>query len=218
MRRATNGQRHQARLMFPAHRQPDLPADLGFCDLRLPEASIDAVPSVSWLCAALSSTGTTGSATAGGSSSGGAVIPGARHLVLSGVGEPTWSGLWHNYADRILMKQHYPGDEDSQAHFEFVLPAFREERYLRVDRRPVYYVSGEPPRREGVRGLWQTCWRAGLVLEGSTPWRIERAAGSGLDPGPDTAGAAALGQVVERVGRGQPPGARPAAWSRLART
>jgi lipopolysaccharide biosynthesis protein len=134
----------KARPMFPGHRQPDLPADLGFYDLRLPEAraaqsqlaqeyGIEAFAYWHYWFG-----------------NGRRILERPFTEVLSfqapdisfclAWANQTWSGLWHGDADRILVQQHYPGDEDSRAHFETVLPAFRDERYLRVDGRPVFYV------------------------------------------------------------------------------
>jgi hypothetical protein len=52
----------------------------------------------------------------------------------------TWSGIWHGAPNRVLMKQEYPGPEDDKLHFESLLPAFADSRYMRVDGRPVFLV------------------------------------------------------------------------------
>jgi hypothetical protein len=52
----------------------------------------------------------------------------------------TWTGIWHAAADKVLREQRYLGHEDDQAHFDAVVAAFRDPRYLRVDGRPVFYV------------------------------------------------------------------------------
>lgn len=134
----------KARRLFPGHRQPHLPADLGFYDLRLPEsrAAQSALAQrygVSAFCYWHYWFG------------GGRRIlerP-VREIVESG--EPdipfclgwanqTWTGTWHGAPDRILMEQTYPGVEDDRAHFDAVLPALGDARYLTVDGRPVFYV------------------------------------------------------------------------------
>jgi lipopolysaccharide biosynthesis protein len=43
----------------------------------------------------------------------------------------SWSGVWHGAPQRILMEQTYPGDADDRAHFERLLPMFRDPRYVR---------------------------------------------------------------------------------------
>ena len=89
-----------------------------------------------------SATGTTGSL-GDASSSGlrrGARIRPARLLLLPRLGEPD--------VDRHLVRRgRSPADRADVSrrrgrprHFEHVLPAFRDERYLRVDGRPVFYL------------------------------------------------------------------------------
>ncbi len=52
----------------------------------------------------------------------------------------TWSGIWYDEADRVLIEQTYPGADDDRAHFEHVLPAFRDSRYFRVEGKPLFYL------------------------------------------------------------------------------
>ena len=42
--------------------------------------------------------------------------------------------------DRVLKQQRYPGPDDDRRHFDELLPAFTDARYLTVDGRPVFYV------------------------------------------------------------------------------
>jgi lipopolysaccharide biosynthesis protein len=134
----------KARPLFRGHAQPHLPADLGFYDLRLPEtrqaqadlARAHGIEAFAywhyWF-------------------GGGRRILQRPFTEVLASGSPdlsfclawaneTWSGRWHGADDRILMEQTYPGPDDDQAHFDTVLPAFRDPRYLRVDDRPVFYV------------------------------------------------------------------------------
>ncbi|GAB3603039.1 glycosyltransferase WbsX family protein [Microbacterium aureliae] len=134
----------RARPLFFGHRQPTLPADLGFYDLRVPEtrqAQSDLAQSYGveafaywhyWF---------------GG---GERILERPFREVLEG-GEPdiafclawanqTWTGAWHGAHDKILKQQRYLGADDDAAHFASVLPAFLDDRYLRVDGRPVFYV------------------------------------------------------------------------------
>jgi hypothetical protein len=70
----------------------------------------------------------------------------------------TWSGVWHGAPDRILIEQTYPGPEDDRAHFESMLPAFRDPRYVRIGGRPalfVYQPGGLPDPARFVE-TWQT--------------------------------------------------------------
>src|SRR5215210_4081714 len=134
----------KARALYPGHRQPTLPADLGFYDLRLPEAreaqsDLAQQYGVEAFCYWHYWFG------------GGRRVLEKPFAEVLASGEPsvsfclgwanqTWTGISHGAADRVLMEQTYPGDEDDQAHFDLVLPAFRDDRYLRVGGRPVFYV------------------------------------------------------------------------------
>jgi hypothetical protein len=133
----------RARPLFRAHAQPHLPADLGFYDLRLPESR---------------------QAQAGLAQRYGIEgfcywhywFAGRRilerpyaEMLASGVPDfpfclawanQTWSGAWLGAPDRVLIEQTYPGPEDERRHFEHVLPAFADRRYLRVDGKPLFYV------------------------------------------------------------------------------
>jgi hypothetical protein len=159
----------RARRLYPGHAQPDLPADLGFYDLRLPEsraaqaelAQQHGVEAFAywhyWF------------------GDGRRILERPFTEVLA-TGDPgisfclawanqTWSGIWHGDADRVLMEQRYPGRADHVAHFEAVLPAFRDPRYLRVGGRPVCYVfrPEELPDAGAFVDLWQSlARRAGL--------------------------------------------------------
>lgn len=134
----------RARRLFPGHEQPTLPGELGFYDLRLPEtrraqsdlAQEHGIEAFAywhyWF------------------GQGTRILERPFHEVLTS-GSPdipfclawanqTWSGIWHGAEDKILLEQLYPGPDDDRAHFETILPAFRDERYLRVDGKPVFYV------------------------------------------------------------------------------
>lgn len=54
----------------------------------------------------------------------------------------SWRGFWHGLDNEraVLIEQTYPGDEDVVAHFNYVLPAFKDKRYLRVEGKPVFFV------------------------------------------------------------------------------
>lgn len=133
----------KARPLFRGHEQPHLPADLGFYDLRLPEAREEQAGLAReyrieafcywhyWFA--------------------GRRILERPYTEMLESGQPdfsfclawanqTWSGIWYDEADRVLIEQTYPGADDDRAHFEHVLPAFRDDRYFRVDGKPLFYL------------------------------------------------------------------------------
>ncbi|HTN46283.1 MAG TPA: glycoside hydrolase family 99-like domain-containing protein [Flavipsychrobacter sp.] len=52
----------------------------------------------------------------------------------------SWTGIWHGAKDRILIEQRYPGKEDYINHFKFLIKAFSDRRYIRVDDKPLFIV------------------------------------------------------------------------------
>ena len=171
----------RARPMFKGHYQPHVPADLGFYDLRVPEtraaqAEMAQAHGVEAFCywhywfA------------------GRRILERPFHDVLK-TGEPrfpfclgwanqTWSGIWHGAPDRILIEQTYPGLADHEAHFYALLDAFRDERYLTVNGKPLFYIF-RPKHLPDVRratDLWrELAVRVGLkglylVAEAEDTW------------------------------------------------
>ena len=159
----------KARRLFPGHAQPTLPGELGFYDLRVPETreaqsqlALDhGVEAFAywhyWF-------------------GDGDRILERPFMEVVASGEPkisfclawanqTWTGIWHGAGDRILKEQRYLGPEDDARHFSAILPAFQDERYLRVDGRPVFYVfrPEELPDAAEFVDRWQSMARdAGL--------------------------------------------------------
>ena len=134
----------KARPLFRGHVQPHIPADLGFYDLRCPEtrqaqADLATRYGVEAFCYWHYWFG-----------NGRRLLDRPFNEVLSS-GQPrqkfclgwanqTWTGTWHGAPNRILVEQTYPGVEDERAHFKMLMPAFADERYFRVDGRPLFYV------------------------------------------------------------------------------
>lgn len=52
----------------------------------------------------------------------------------------SWTGIWHGAKDKMLLEQKYPGKEDYIAHFNLLLKAFKDKRYIRVDNKPLFVV------------------------------------------------------------------------------
>ena len=150
----------KARPLYPGHKQPHLPADLGFYDLRLPEAraaqaSLARRYDISAFCywhywfA------------------GRRVLERPVQEILAS-GQPdmpfclgwanqTWTGIWHAAPGRILLEQTYPGPDDDTRHFEELLPAFSDARYFTVDGRPLFYVFR--PEQLPDAAAWCKRWR-----------------------------------------------------------
>jgi lipopolysaccharide biosynthesis protein len=159
----------KARPLFPGHRQPNLPSELGFYDLRVPEtrerqsdlALAHGIEAFAywhyWF------------------GDGDRILERQVDEVIAS-GEPkisfclawanqSWTGIWHGAADRVLKEQRYPGPSDDKRHFDTLLDAFRDERYLRVDGRPVFYVyrPTELPDAAAFVDRWQHMARAAAL-------------------------------------------------------
>ncbi|SIN80894.1 glycosyltransferase WbsX family protein [Algoriphagus halophilus] len=52
----------------------------------------------------------------------------------------SWKGTWHGAGNRMLQEQLYPGKEDYIAHFEYLLPFFKDPRCLKIDGKSVFQV------------------------------------------------------------------------------
>jgi lipopolysaccharide biosynthesis protein len=52
----------------------------------------------------------------------------------------TWTDIWHGAPKRILIEQTHPGPKDHEQHLQSLLPAFRDQRHLRVGGVPGFVV------------------------------------------------------------------------------
>ena len=165
----------QAKPLFKGHYQPQLPADLGFYDLRVPEtrqAQADMAREAGvegfmywhyWL------------------GNGRMLLERPFQEVLKS-GEPDFPFClgWANHSwttktwtkgsalskDTMIMEQLYPGEEDYINHFNYVLPAFKDKRYITVDGKPMFVIFDPilmPDMKEFI-----TLWRK-LANEAGLP-------------------------------------------------
>lgn len=158
----------QARPLFRGHYQPHIPADLGFYDLRLKETRLEQAAMAKaygiegfcywhyWY--------------------------GSRQLLESPFeemlisGEPnfpfcmawanhSWTRAWVGKPDDVLIEQIYPGVDDHKKHFEYLLPAFCDNRYLTVEEKPIFVIMRptEIPNVRQLTDLWrELALKAGL--------------------------------------------------------
>lgn len=136
----------RAKPLFRGHYQPKVPTDLGYYDLRLKEPRIQQAKMAKeaginafsywhyWL------------------GNGRKLLEKPFEEVLKSK-EPDFPFClsWANHSwykktwdpgseDKMLIEQKYLGAKDYIAHFESVLPAFKDSRYLKVDNKPVFTV------------------------------------------------------------------------------
>jgi lipopolysaccharide biosynthesis protein len=166
----------KARPLFPCHYQPHHPADLGFYDLRVPEtrqaqADLARQYGIEGFCYYHYWFG-----------DGRELLERPLQEVVDS-GSPdfpfcicwaneSWTGVWHGLDKQTLIEQRYPGPEDDQAHFDRLLKAFKDPRYMRVDGRPIFVVYAPQylPDATAFVERWQTMARraglSGLYLVG----------------------------------------------------
>lgn len=136
----------KAKPLFKGHDQPRIPADLGYYDLRLPvvreqQAELAREAGVTAFCYWHYWFG-----------NGKRLLADVFDEVLES-GKPDFPFClgWANHSwfakkwdktakDRILMEQTYPGIEDERAHFDFLLKAFKDERYVKIDGKPFFLI------------------------------------------------------------------------------
>lgn len=85
---------------------------------------------------------------------------------------PTWARTWskltganswsekfegkQNRENGILLEQAYGKEREWEAHFQYLLPFFRDQRYIKIDCRPVFviYMPDEIPVLHAMLSLW----------------------------------------------------------------
>jgi lipopolysaccharide biosynthesis protein len=132
----------KTRPRFRDHYQPHLPSDLGFYDLRLPEVQLAQ--------AALAQRyGIHGFCYYHYWFHGKRLLERPVEQLLS-LGKPdlpfclcwaneSWNRRWDGFETEILMEQRYSAADDER-HFQALLPAFKDPRYIKVDGRPMFLV------------------------------------------------------------------------------
>lgn len=204
----------KARRRFPGHYQPRLPGELGFYDLRLPEtreaqAQLARDHGVTAFCYWHYWFG-----------NGRTILDRPFREVLES-GQPdfpfcvgwangSWTGIWHGAPRRTLVEQTYPGDDDYRRHFDLLLPALSDRRYLRIEGKPLLFLFKPPdiPDLARFTDLWRRLGEeAGLgelFLAGQTGGTAPPANATALDawvsvnvPGPHLG----PGDIVGKISR-----------------
>lgn len=152
----------KAKALFRGHYQPRVPADLGYYDLRLSEvrqaqADMAREYGVEGFCYWHYWFG-----------NGKQLLERPFQEVLRSK-EPdfpfclawaneSWKGFYHGLGKReILMEQLYPSEQDYIDHFYSVLPAFKDNRYMKVCNKPIFMIFQpfQLPDATAFISLWQ---------------------------------------------------------------
>jgi lipopolysaccharide biosynthesis protein len=174
----------QARPLFKGHYQPHLPADLGFCDLRLPEVR-EAQAELAYHY------GIHGFCYYHYWFNGQRILERPFNEVLSS-GRPdfpfclcwaneNWTRAWDGGGRHILLEQKY-SHEDDLNHIRSLVPALRDQRYIRINGKPLLLVY----RTEILPDPSKTAeiWREETYRSGAGELYLVRVEGikSGIDP------------------------------------
>lgn len=151
----------RAKPLFKGHYQPRVPADLGYYDLRVPEvreqqSELAREAGIEGFCYWHY------------------WFAGRRLLdrvftevVESGKPDFPFCLCWANHSwyqktwdptkpDKLLIEQTYPGGDDYVAHFNAMLPAFQDKRYMRVDGKLIFgiYAPLDVPDFKEFSNIW----------------------------------------------------------------
>lgn len=135
----------KAKSLFKGHKQPNLPADLGFYDLRIPEVQMEQALLAKkngidgfiyyqyWF----------------GNGKMLLQLPAERMLRNKDIDIPfcfcwaneTWKGIWHGIDNpKVLIEQKYEGEKGYNQYFNYLLPFFKDERYIKVNNKPMFHI------------------------------------------------------------------------------
>ncbi|KIA88525.1 glycosyltransferase WbsX family protein [Kaistella jeonii] len=68
----------------------------------------------------------------------------------------TWKGIWHGLDNPdTLIEQTYPGEKDYINYFNYLLPFFKDERYIRIDEKPLFVIYDSVALPAGFIELFQ---------------------------------------------------------------
>lgn len=134
----------KAKPLFKGHEQPLIPADLGFYDLRLHQTRLDQAEMAKkygvhgfiyyhyWF------------------GKGKMILekPMEEVLELKTPDFPfcicwanhSWSKIWTGDENSLLMKQEYLGQEDVEQHIAYLVPFFKDPRYIKVNGAPLLMI------------------------------------------------------------------------------
>ena len=138
-----------AKPLFRGHYQPKVPSELGYYDLRLPivreqQAELAKYAGIHGFCywhywfgngkrlmwevfdEVLKS----------GSPNFPFCLGWANHSWYA----KNWNSGSTKGADKLLIEQQYLGEKDYRMHFDYVIQAFRDQRYVQIDGKPVFMI------------------------------------------------------------------------------
>ena len=93
----------------------------------------------------------------------------------------TWTRVWYDLKNELLIKQEYGDKKEWKRHFYYLLPFFRDERYIKIDNKPMIniYHSAEIERFEEMKIFWNELAKAEgfagvFLVSGNTSWLLDK--------------------------------------------
>ena len=152
----------KAKPLFKGHYQPKIPADLGFYDLRLPEVREEQAQLAK-------QAGIYGFCYWHYWFNGQELMERPWNEVVNsenpdfpfciGWANESWmSKMWNKDGSiaggKILIEQTYGGEKDANEHFERLLPAFLDKRYIKIDGAPLVFIHRALDLPEEIIEFW----------------------------------------------------------------
>lgn len=152
----------KAKPQFKNHYQPIIPSELGFYDLRLKQTQIDQSElaiehGIEGFCYWHYWLG-----------NGKRLLEKPFENVLKtneikakfclGWANHSWKGVFFGAKNKLLIEQKYPGQNDDIKHYNLVLRAFKDKRYIRVNNKVVFYIyrPKDLPNCYEFTNLWRS--------------------------------------------------------------
>ncbi len=68
----------------------------------------------------------------------------------------SWITTWHGKDPKQLMPMVYEGEKDWQKHMDYFLPYFKDERYIKIENKPVLFIykPNEIPNYDEMLDFW----------------------------------------------------------------
>ena len=177
----------RAKPLFPGHHQPKVPADLGYYDLRVPETREKQVELAK-------EAGIEGFCYWHYWFAGKRLLDRVfREVVESGKPDFPFCLCWANHSwykkvwdptkpDTLLMEQTYPGEQDYIDHFNAMVPAFKDPRYMKRNGKLIFGVFlsnisdfklfkdtwNRLAKENGLDGFWFFCICRNMELASKT--------------------------------------------------
>ncbi len=161
----------KAKPLFIGHKQPKIPSDLGYYDLRIPEVRAEQVKLAKqagiegfcyWHYYFGNGKQVMNDIIDDVVKTGKPDFP----FCLGWANEPWEKKLWNHdgHGNKVLLQQNYGGEKDYRQHFYAILPVLKDTRYIKVDGKPLFLIY-KPYKFDDMQNFIRV-WRSLAKEEG----------------------------------------------------